>query len=294
MNINDDRKELIKHLAVGLFTFLLFGTLTVVTLFDIVDEFTTGEKVRYGAIGIALSLIGLIYSAVTMHTFYTKYIKPVKAPDSPRSDRDINRERNINKRLPGKDIYEVLNGVRMSHVVLAYIAVAVAMVLVAIAIIIKVTGEVGLDIRISIGLAALCIITALVIAGKKDFSFVTVKDFRLKVEEAGIDPVRLNNDFMMASHFNTIRGIVFLGRDYLVLFIKDLCDVVRTDDITQVVCTRQTDKINGSNMIFYFIKVVLKNGKWYRFRMSDQKETELLCEKLRLLNIVAVNNDILE
>lgn len=290
--MDEDRKELTKHLVVGIFTFLLFGASAVVVFFDIIDEFSKGEKIKYGSISIVLALIGLSYSVMVIRKIYNVYIKPRKYPDMSRSDKDINRERNVNRKLPGKDIYEVLSGVRRSQVLLCNILVVVMIILVTIVISLKITGEGGFDIRISLALSAVCIIISLLIAGKKEFRYVTVNEFKRKVEASGIDQVRLNADFMMASHFSGIRGSVFVGRDYMVIFFKDLCDVVRIEDIKQVECMHQISKINGSNMTVYFVKVELNSGKWYRFRIADQKETDLLTEKLRLLDINTVSDDV--
>ena len=126
------------------------------------------------------------------------------------------------------------------------------------------------------------LILTFVICGKKEFSYSKELDFKKAIAKSGADPVRLNADFMMGAHFMMRDGLVVLGRDYMVIFAKDLCEVIDVDKIGKIVKDSFASDVQGVKITTYRLKIILKNNYWFRFSLRDLKETELMLNEFRL------------
>ncbi|MBR6487593.1 MAG: hypothetical protein IKT20_01660, partial [Clostridiales bacterium] len=73
-----------------------------------------------------------------------------------------------------------------------------------------------------------------------------------------------------------------LGRDYMVIFAKDLCEVIEVDKIGKIVKDSFTSDVQGVKITTYRLKIILKNNYWFRFSLRDLKETELMLNEFRL------------
>ena len=277
-----DKKQLIKTLVLCFLGLAMFAGAGILLVFDIAQKTTPQEKITYGAISGVLSLLCIVTAAMFIYMYYQQNIKPNKYSDDPKSDYDIKRESDTHKRLPGKDMYDVIRNYRKSNYRNRVIAISFCCVLVIALALVKMTGEYHVDYRISIGVGLLIVILSFVIAGKKEFSYSREIDFKKAIAKSGVDPVRLNADFMIGSHFYMRDGLVVLGRDYMVIFSKSLCEVIEVDKIEKIVKDSFTSDMQGSKLITYRLKIILKNGYWFRFSLRDLKETELMLNEFRL------------
>ena len=277
-----DKKQLIKTLAICLLGLVMFAGAGVLLVFDIAQKTTPQQKIMYGAISGVLSLLCIVTAALFIYMYYQQNIKPNKYSDDPKSDYDIKRESDTHKRLPGKDMYDVIRNYRKRNYRNRVIAILFCCVLVIAIALVKMTGENHIDYRISIGIGLLIVMISFGIAGKKEFSYSREIDFKKAIAESGVDPVRLNADFMIGSHFFMRDGLVVLGRDYMVIFAKSLCEVIEVDKIEKIVKDSFSSEMQGSKLITYRLKIILKNGYWFRFSLRDLKETELILNEFRL------------
>ena len=277
-----DKKQLIKTLGICLLGLVMFAGAGVLLVFDIAQKTTPQEKIMYGAISGVLSLLCIVTAALFIYMYYQQNIKPNKYSDDPKSDYDIKRESDTHKRLPGKDMYDVIRNYRKRNYRNRVIAILFCCVLVIAIALVKMTGENHIDYRISIGIGLLIVMISFGIAGKKEFSYSREIDFKKAIAESGVDPVRLNADFMIGSHFFMRDGLVVLGRDYMVIFAKSLCEVIEVDKIEKIVKDSFSSEMQGSKLITYRLKIILKNGYWFRFSLRDLKETELILNEFRL------------
>lgn len=279
--MKDDKKQTIKVAAICFMGVLMFGGAGAYLLFGNDPGTSRNEQILYVCIAGFLMLLNLSVAVLFICSYYKKHVNPPEG----KTDEDIRRESAIHKKLPGKDMYDVIRHYRKSNYRNRVLAIGFACVLIIALFLIKMSGEYGMDWRISVAIGVLTIIVTFVIAGKKEFSYSGELDFKKAVAKSGADPVRLNADFMMGSHFMLPDGMVVLGRDYLVVFAKSLCNVVEVSNIAKITRDSFSSTINGVKTTTYRLKFTLNNGSWIRFSMRDKKETELILNEFRLLGI---------
>lgn len=276
-----DKKQLIKVVCTCLLGTLMFGGVGAYLFFGNDPSVDQNEKILYSAIAGFLMLLCIATAALFIFSYKKK-----QAPEDGKTDDDIKRESAIHKKLPGKDMYEVIRLYRRRNYQTRIIAISIACVLIVFMFLIKMCGDYGMDYRIAIALGVLTIILSFVVCGRKEFSYSKELDFKKAIAESGADPVRLNADFMIGAHFMMRDGLLVLGRDYLVIFAKDLCTVLDVADIEKAATDRFTSSIQGSKITTYRVKFIKHNGNWWRVSLRDRKETELMLNELRLRGIV--------
>lgn len=276
-----DKKQLIKVVCTCLLGTLMFGGVGAYLFFGNDPSVDQNEKILYSAIAGFLMLLCIATAALFIFSYKKK-----QAPEDGKTDDDIKRESAIHKKLPGKDMYEVIRLYRRRNYQTRIIAISIACVLIVFMFLIKMCGDYGMDYRIAITLGVLTIILSFVVCGRKEFSYSKELDFKKAIAESGADPVRLNADFMIGAHFMMRDGLLVLGRDYLVIFAKDLCTVLDVADIEKAATDRFTSSIQGSKITTYRVKFIKHNGNWWRVSLRDRKETELMLNELRLRGIV--------
>ena len=264
---------------------IMFAGAGFLLVFDVVEKTSTREKITYGIIAVFLSLFCIGTAAVSIYSYYVKHIKPLKYSDDPKSDDDVKREAEVHKRLPGKDMYDVIRLYRKRNFKTRAVVVAICCVLVVLICIFKISGENHIPVGISIAIGVAVIVFALAVAGKAEFTYSGEKDFRKAIAGSGADPVRLNADFMNGSHFSLRDGLVILGRDYLVIFAKSLCEVLDVNNITLVTKELIIQKIQGGVMKIFILKITLNDGRWLQIGLRDEKETDLMLNEFRLLSV---------
>lgn len=277
-----DKKQLIKVVCTCLLGTLMFGGVGAYLLFGNDPSVSQNETYLYAGISGFLMLL-CIGTAVL---FIVSYKKKNALPEGGKTDDDIKRESSIHKKLPGKDMYEVIRLYRRRNYQTRIIAISIACVLIVFMFLIKICGDYGMDYRIAIALGVLTIILSFVICGRKEFSYSKEADFKKAIAESGADPVRLNADFMIGAHFMMRDGLVVLGRDYLVIFAKDLCSVLDVAEINKAETDRFTSSIQGGKFTTYRMKFIQQNGNWWRVSLRDRKETDLMINELRLRGII--------
>ena len=276
-----DKKQLIKVVCTCLLGTLMFGGVGAYLFFGNDPSVDQNEKILYSAIAGFLMLLCIATAALFIFSYKKK-----QAPEDGKTDDDIKRESAIHKKLPGKDMYEVIRLYRKRNYQTRIFAISFACVLIICLFLIKMCGDYGMDYRIAIALGVLTIILSFVVCGRKEFSYSKELDFKKAIAESGADPVRLNADFMIGAHFMMRDGLLVLGRDYLVIFAKDLCTVLDVADIEKAATDRFTSSIQGSKITTYRVKFIKHNGNWWRVSLRDRKETELMLNELRLRGIV--------
>lgn len=276
--MKSDKKQLLKTTGICLLGAAIFGAVGGYLWFGNNSWNSRTEQILYVALAGFLMLLCL----GTAILFIVSYMKKNVRLEEGKNDEDINREAAIHKKLPGKDMYEVLRLYRKRNYQTRVIAISFACVLIVLIFLIKMCGDYGMDYRIALALGVLTIILTFVICGKKEFSYSKELDFKKAIAKSGADPVRLNADFMMGAHFMMRDGLVVLGRDYMVIFAKDLCEVIDVDKIGKIVKDSFASDVQGVKITTYRLKIILKNNYWFRFSLRDLKETELMLNEFRL------------
>lgn len=276
--MKSDKKQLLKTTGICLLGAAIFGAVGGYLWFGNNSWNSRTEQILYVALAGFLMLLCL----GTAILFIVSYMKKNVRLEEGKNDEDINREAAIHKKLPGKDMYEVLRLYRKRNYQTRVIAISFACVLIVLIFLIKMCGDYGMDYRIALALGVLTIILTFVICGKKEFSYSKELDFKKAIAKSGADPVRLNADFMMGVHFMMRDGLVVLGRDYMVIFAKDLCEVIDVDKIGKIVKDSFASDVQGVKITTYRLKIILKNNYWFRFSLRDLKETELMLNEFRL------------
>lgn len=276
--MKSDKKQLLKTTGICLLGAAIFGAVGGYLWFGNNSWNSRTEQILYVALAGFLMLLCL----GTAILFIVSYMKKNVRLEEGKNDEDINREAAIHKKLPGKDMYEILRLYRKRNYQTRVIAISFACVLIVLIFLIKMCGDYGMDYRIALALGVLTIILTFVICGKKEFSYSKELDFKKAIAKSGADPVRLNADFMMGAHFMMRDGLVVLGRDYMVIFAKDLCEVIEVDKIGKIVKDSFTSDVQGVKITTYRLKIIMKNNYWFRFSLKDLKETELMLNEFRL------------
>ena len=286
ISMSKETKQFIKVLAISILGMVMFAGVGIVLCLDIVDKSTMREKMIYGTVSFLLT--SLCFASVILNScdFYNKRIRPRKA-DEPKTDYDVKREADVHKKLPGKDMYEVIRLYRKRNYSTRVIVILFCCLLLVGVFLIKMSGEMHIDVRISIAVGVLVIALTFALAGRKEFTYSSELDFRKAVEKNGADPVRINADFMMGSHFSLRDGLTVLGRDYLVIFAKSLCEVLNVEDIARITKDSFTQKVQGTELTVFRLKITLNNGAFLWIGLRDEKETDLMIDEFRKLNILS-------
>ena len=280
-----DKKQLFKTLALCLFGLVLFAGAGILLVFDIAEKTTMNEKILYGAISAALSLLCIGTAVMFIYMYYQQNIKPKKYSDDLKTDYDIKREADIHKRLPGSDMYDVIRRYRRKNHTTRVCAILFCCFLVIGIFLVKISGEMHLDYRISIGISILVLLFTFAVAGKQEFTYSREADFRKAIARSGADPVRLNADFMIGSHFYLKDGLVVLGRDYMVIFAKSLCEVIDVSNIAHITKECVSQQVQGAVMVIYRLRITMTDGAFLWIGLRDEKETDLMINEFRLINV---------
>jgi hypothetical protein len=276
-----DKKYFIKSMAVFIAGFLLFGAMTV--LFLLSSETKNGDR-RYAVIGIVLCVVAVIGGVLKYTDYYNKNIKPVKDPESQIDERRKAHRIYADKRLPGKDIYDVFRRYRRSFLWGRLAIIPVCLIIVEILMVLK-FQEVGWDIRWALITGVVTVIVALIIAGKKEMEFSSEDDLRRAIEKSKVDPVRLNADFMMASSFKSSYGAIFIGRDYFVMFTRKFCSVTYMRNILSAQLTREDREVNGNLITNYGLRLGFASGSTYDMNIGDKRKASVMLDELELRGI---------
>ena len=285
ISVEVDKKQLIKVLAICILGTLLFGTVGCALVFEWTGPVPDNEKIMSGVIAGFLMLLCIGTAVLFSYMFYSKHIRPEKYPDEPKPDYEADREAEVHRRLPGKDMFDVIRRYRRRNYMNRVAAIVVCCILLTAAIAIKMSGEYHIDIRISMAVGIGVIVLTFAIAGRKEFSYSDELDFKKAIEKNGIDLVRLNIDFMMGSHFYLRDGLIVLGRDYMVVFAKSLCEIYEVDKMKKLEEEIISQSLQGSKFVLHKLKVFMSDGRSFWFTLRDEKETDLLIKELRFLNV---------
>ena len=279
--MKDDKKETIKVAVICFLGTLMFGGVGAYLLFGNDKSTTRTEQILYAAIAGFLMLLCLAVAILFIYSYYKKHVNPPEG----KTDEDIKRESAIHQKLPGKDMYDVIRRYRKRNYRNRVLGVGFACILIIAVCILKMSEEFDIDWRIGAAVGVLVVVVSFVIAGKKEFSYSGELDFKKAVEKSGADPVRLNADFMIGAHFMLPDGMVVLGRDYLVIFAKNLAEVADVNEISKISKDCFSSTVNGTKITTHRVKVFMKNGGWFRFSLKDKKEIDLLLNEFRLHGI---------
>lgn len=279
--MKDDKKETIKVAVICFLGTLMFGGVGAYLLFGNDKSTTRTEQILYAAIAGFLMLLCLAVAILFIYSYYKKHVNPPEG----KTDEDIKRESAIHQKLPGKDMYDVIRRYRKRNYRNRVLGVGFACILIIAVCILKMSEEFDIDWRIGAAVGVLVVVVSFVIAGKKEFSYSGELDFKKAVAKSGADPVRLNADFMIGAHFMLPDGMVVLGRDYLVIFAKNLAEVADVNEISKISKDCFSSTVNGTKITTHRVKVFMKNGGWFRFSLKDKKEIDLLLNEFRLHGI---------
>jgi hypothetical protein len=279
--MKEAKKETIKVAGMCFLGVLMFGGAGAYLLFGNDKSTTRTEQILYAAIAGFLMLLCLAVANLFIYSYYKKHVNPPEG----KTDEDIRRESAIHQKLPGKDMYDVIRRYRKRNYRNRVLAIGFACVLIIAICILKMSEEFDIDWRIGAAVGVLVVVVSFVIAGKKEFSYSGELDFKKAVAKSGADPVRLNADFMIGAHFMLPDGMVVLGRDYLVIFAKNLAEVADVNEISKISKDCFSSSVNGTKITTHRVKVFMKNGGWFRFSLKDKKEIDLLLNEFRLHGI---------
>lgn len=279
--MKEAKKETIKVAGMCFLGVLMFGGAGAYLLFGNDKSTTRTEQILYAAIAGFLMLLCLAVAILFIYSYYKKHVNP---PED-KTDEDIKRESAIHEKLPGNDMYDVIRRYRKRNYRNRVVGVGFACVLIIAICILKMSEEFDIDWRIGAAVGVLVVVVSFVIAGKKEFSYSGELDFKKAVAKSGADPVRLNADFMIGAHFMLPDGMVVLGRDYLVIFAKNLAEVADVNEISKISKDCFSSSVNGTKITTHRVKVFMKNGGWFRFSLKDKKEIDLLLNEFRLHGI---------
>lgn len=288
--MKEHRKETIKVVLMCAFGTLMFAATGIILNTDLCADTVLIERVIYTTLAILLSLFCAVVGFFSYYGYYKKYIKPVKNPESRPSESEIKRKQDVHKRLPGKDIYDALSGYRRNFIITRIVGLSFCMVLTMLVILMKL-GDSGVDLRIAFLVGIAVILLACVIAGKKDISFVTEEELRKVIEKSGVDPLRLNTDFLMATNHKLFDGIAVLGMDYLIIYAKQYADVLNIHDIKTVLSFVEKTKINGVTSTKHRMRIDFNSGKYVIFTMKDETESKLFADELEIRGYQVENRE---
>ena len=199
------------------------------------------------------------------------------------SDMDYRKRlEKIHKRRPGKDIYEVCDNIRRQY----YIVMLTAALVVAVALPVTVIGklrEIKSDISIWWGIIMSVAILAISIflGRKQDFGFITSLELKLKIRSLGLEPIYVNNDFMMATYHDLVKGLMAIGQSYCVIFSQKNCFILDMNNISKVEHTSKAFNLNGATAYTHTIHIMEKDSSVTRIPAKDLIAANLILDEFR-------------
>lgn len=270
---------MIVTVIICIFGVLMFAAVGILMNSELCADMQIKERIIFTCFAVLFALLSATGGIFSYISYYNKYIKPKKHPEMRFEKTDDRRKQEMRRRLPGRDIYDALNLYRKRYLQNRIILLAFGMLLVLLIVLTK-FGEYGIDLRIALLVGIGIILLSCILVGKKDVSFMTDRELRDVIAKSGVDPLRLDADFMMATNHKLFDGIAVLGMDFLVIYARKYANVIKLKEIQWVLPFTEVEKKNGIETEKYRCRIRFGTKQEVTFTWKDKTESDLFADEL--------------
>ena len=122
-------------------------------------------------------------------------------------------------------------------------------------------------------------------AGKTDFAFYSSMNLKFEIRRNGFDEFYVNNDFMMATYHDLLKGFMAIGQSYYVVFMQKFCRVAEMNNIVIVEHFAKEYKLNSQIVVRHFIRVIERNNVINWFACADELAADLIISEFNRAGI---------
>ena len=269
---NKEHRESTKGVVYAVILILLVGASNAFLFYS--------EGVTAGNIVILIgSLLLLALAVYVLIRHYRRYTLPSKTGEEPLSRMDDEKKKTYS-RPRGKDMFEICDSYRIRNRNNMLIAIAVMAILLPVMMIVAARqNDINMPVWISVLLGLAILAVSVIIAGKTDMKYKSVLELKFEIKKKGYDPMRVNNDFMMASYHDLFRGLLAIGQSYYVIHCQTLCHVDEINNIKNVEAyTRYLKDKNGkeTDLIRHFVHISMKDGSYQNLVVANRDSAALI------------------
>jgi len=263
-------------------TYLTMILWIVIIVFDVAGIVTLAllGKIE-GAVLIASGVLSVFIISLGIFAIrytYINHIKPNRLDEKTGETAAEIREAKIHKRRKGKDIFEVCDNYRKQYFTTMYIVIGIFSILLPFVFILKLNEYENFHIPFWWAFIAAAVIMGISIlaAGKTDFAFYTSMNLKFEIRKNGYDEFYVNNDFMMATYHELIKGFLAIGQSYYVVFAQKYCHVGEMNNVIKAEHYAKEFKLNSQKIIKHFVRITEKDGTVIRLACTDVLAADLM------------------
>ena len=227
---------------------------------------------------IVLSVFVLALGVFAIWHTYRNYIEPEQKDEKTGKTAYEIREAKIHKRRKGRDMFEVCDNYRKQYFTMLYIVIGIFSLLLPFVFILKLNEYESFHIPFWWAFIAAAVIMGIsfLAAGKTDFAFYSSMNLKFEIRRNGFDEFYVNNDFMMATYHDLLKGFMAIGQSYYVVFMQKFCRVAEMNNIVMVEHFAKEYKLNSQIVVRHFIRVIERNNVINRFACADELAADLI------------------
>ncbi len=254
----------------------------VLIVFDVVSvpllllwgKLNTSTLIASVVLSVFVISIG-IYAVVRT---YKDHIKPARLDEKTGETTYEKRVEKIHKRRSGKDMFEVCDNFRKQYFVTMYIVIGVFALILPFVFILKFNEYESINIPIwcAFVVSAVIMAVSIFVSRKSDMAFMTSLNLKLEIKKSGFDEFYVNNDFMMATYHDLIKGFMAVGQSYCVVFSQKFCHVAEMNNIVKVQHCSKEYKLNSQTVVRHFVLVTEKDSLVFRYACADGLAADLM------------------
>ena len=282
----NERRESFKGVIYAIILILIVGVSDAFLFYR--EGITTGTIANL--IGSLLVLALALYILIR---HYRRYTIPSRTGEEPQSRLDDEKKKTYS-RPRGKDMFEICDSYRIRNRNNMLIAIAIMAILLPVIMIIGAQqNDINMPVWTAVLLGLAILAVSVIIAGKTDMKYKSVLELKFEIKKKGYDPMRVNNDFMMASYHDLFRGLLAIGQSYYVIHCQTLCHVDEINNIKNVEAYTQylKDK-NGkeTDLIRHFVRISMNDGSYLTLVVANRHSAALIIYDFNKFGLVAKDN----
>ena len=213
----------------------------------------------------AIIVLSVLFWAVGLFLVIRTYRNHIKPARSDEKTGETDRERyaqKIHKRRRGRDMFEVCDNYRRRYFVTMFIILGIVSLILPFMFILKFNEYDNLHIPawVAFPLSALIMGISILATRKMDLVFYSGTHLRFEIRKKGFDEFYVNNDFMMATYHDLLKGFMAIGQSYYVIFMQKFCYVGEMDKVTKAVHYSKEYKLNGAKIMRHFVMISEQGG----------------------------------
>lgn len=227
---------------------------------------------------VVMSVFLLAIGIFAIWYTYRNHIEPARNDGNTGKTTAELREAKIHKRRKGRDMFEVCDNYRRQYFMVLYGVIGVFSLLLPFVFILKFNefDNVHIPFWWAFIVAAAVMGISVFASRKSDLVFYTGMNLRSEIMKKGFDEFYVNNDFMMATYHDLLKGFLAVGRSYYVVFAQNFCRVAEMENVVKAEHCPKDYTLNSQKITRHFIRITEKDGSVTNLVCADNIAAELI------------------